>query len=306
MEQNKIFVSTSTFGEIDSQPIGLLESNGFTVIKNPYKRRLTPQELRPLLSGVVGLIAGVETIDRETIIQSSLKVISRCGVEMSNVDVVAAQEKGITVLNTPDAPTNAVAELTVAALLSLLRSVPAMNQDLHAGTWNKKLGLELKGRNILIIGFGRIGRRVKELLFPFQVHIKVVDPALDTTMADTPVVSLQEGLPWADIIIIHASGKNLILGKEEFNLIKEGAYILNPARGETVHEPSLLEALKNNKIRGAWIDTFVEEPYAGSLLQYDNVLLTPHVGSYTAQCRLIMELEAARNALRVLAPHVSF
>lgn len=297
---NKVLITTSSFGELDSGPLDKLNKSGFEVVKNPFGRKLTTQELKDLLPGIIALIAGTETIDRETMEKSQLKVISRVGVGTDNVDLPAAKELGIIVKNTPDAPTIAVAELTLGAMLALLRMLPAMDKDLHAKIWNKKIGTQLSGKTVLIIGFGRIGRYLVKLLKPFEVELVAVDPALSGQVEGVPIVSMKEGLPRADIVCLHLGGKSLVLGKDEFSLMKKGVFILNAARGGVVDENSLTEAIKEGRVAGAWLDVFSQEPYGGSLVDYPQVLLTPHVGSHTRECRKRMEAEAVDNLLSVL------
>ncbi len=287
----KILISTSSFNT--KEALENLRQQGFEVILNSYKRKLTAEELRKLLPGVTGLIAGTETIDRETLKSSNLKVISRVGVGIDNIDLEAAKELGIVVKNTPDAPTIAVAELTLGGLLALLRQIPQMNQEVHQKVWDKKMGVQLSGKTVLIIGFGRIGKYLAKLLKPFEVKLLVIDP-------NSPGISLKEALPQADIICLHLSGSQQILGQKEFALMKNGIFLVNTARGEFWDEAALVEALKNGKVAGAYVDTFQEEPYAGSLTEFSQVILTPHVGSYTVECRKQMETEAVDNLLSVL------
>lgn len=294
---NKILIGPSSFGEKDSGPFTKLLEHGFEVINNPYRRKLTYSELKQLLVGAVGLIAGLETINRDIMQESSLKVISRCGVDISNIDLEAAKELGIIIKNTPDAPTIAVAEMTLGALIGLMRMLPAMNQNLHDKKWDKRIGVQLCGKKVLIIGFGRIGRYVARLLRPFNVELLAVDPALKGEIEQVPIVSLQEALPQADIITLHVSGIAKVLGKREISLMKEGVFILNSARGGVIDEESLLHAIKNGKVAGAWIDTFTEEPYSGTLTDCPQVILTPHVGSYTMECRKRMEMETVDNLI---------
>lgn len=260
---------------------------------NPHKRKVTPEELRELLPDVIGLIAGTEKIDRETLKNSQLKVISRVGTGTDSIDLAAAKELGIAVRNTPDAPITAVAELTLGSLLSLLRRTHQMNQDLHIKTWDKKMGIQLTGKTVLIVGFGRIGKYLAKLLKPFEVKLLTVDPVL-------PGISLKEALPQADIISLHTSGSQQILGKNEFSIMKDGVCILNVARGGAVDETALIEALKSGKVAGAWLDVFSEEPYKGPLAEFSQVILTPHIGSYTKECRTCMEIEAVDNLLKHL------
>ena len=298
----KILVGPSSFAEADLTPMNRLIAAGYEVIDNPYKRKLTKQELLVLLDGsVVGLIAGLETLDREVLEKAGIRVISRVGAGLSNVDLQAARDLGIAVFNTPDAPTDAVAELTIGAMLSLLRMIPMMNQALHEGQWQKKIGLQLRGKTVAVIGFGRIGRRVAALLSPFGAKILVVDPCVDErTCAGYRTATLQVALPEADIITVHSSGHDCIIGEKEFHRMKKGVCLLNAARGGVISEKALIEALENKTVAGAWLDTFEEEPYNGTLCKYPNVILTPHVGSYTAECRLRMENEAVNNLLNCL------
>jgi len=275
----------------------MLKETGATVVDNPYKRRLTKSELLELLkNGVTGLIAGLEPLDREVMQQSALKVISRCGSGMSNVDQSTAEELNIVVCSAPDAPVTSVAELTLAMMLNLLRMAYRMDQDLHSGKWNKHIGGLLNGKTVAIIGFGRIGKKVASLLNAFGAKWLVVDPFF-SDRANIQCLTLEEALPRADIVTIHSSSNQCIFGPEEIALMKPGALLLNGARGEVVNEEAFLKALDDGRIAGAWFDVFIEEPYNGPLLRYEQVILTPHVGSYTRECRQKMETEAVRNLI---------
>lgn len=299
---SKILIAPSSFAEADKTPMNRLIAAGYEVVDNPYKRKLTKKELLDLLDDdVEGLIAGLETLDKEILEKSRIQVISRVGAGLSNVDLDAARDLGIRVFNTPDAPTNAVAELTIGAMLSLLRMISQMDRALHEGQWQKKIGVQLQSKTVAVIGFGRIGRRVAKLLSPFGVKILIVDPYVDeSACAGYRKVALREALPEADVVTIHSSGHDCIIGEEEFAHMKKGAYLLNVARGGVISENALIKAIKNGTVAGAWLDTFEEEPYKGPLCSYQNVVLTPHVGSYTAECRLQMENEAVDNLLNSL------
>ena len=295
----KVIIGPSSFAETDKTPMARLTAAGYVVIDNPYRRKLTKNELLDLLTDdVVGIIAGLETLDREVLERSRVRVISRVGAGMSNVDLEAAHDLGIQVFNTPDGPTSAVAELTIGAMLSLLRMIPRMDQDLHEGQWQKKIGVQLEGKTVSVIGLGRIGRRVVELLHPFRVNILAVDPYLDENgFVGCVKTDLHTALSKADIVTIHSSGHDCIIGENEFACMKEGSYLLNVARGGVVSEKAMIRAIEEGILAGAWIDTFEEEPYKGPLCGYRNIILTPHVGSYTAECRLKMENEAVDNLL---------
>jgi len=297
----KVLIGPSSFGELDRAPLDRLIEVGCEVIDNPFKRKLAKEELTKLLEGgVTGLIAGLEPLDREVLQKSRLKVISRCGSGLSNVDLAAASELGIEVCTTPSGPTAAVAELTLGVMLSLLRMVPQMDRDLHERKWTKKIGLQLEGKTIVIIGFGRIGRHLASLLTPFKTRMLAVDPHLSEPVAGVPLVSLEEALPQADVLTLHCSGETCLLGKKEFALLKPGAFVMNAARGGLIDEAALLNGLEQKTIAGAWLDTFEMEPYSGPLTRYPQVILTPHIGSYTSECRRRMEFEAVENLIATL------
>ena len=300
--RSRVLIATSTFGQADATPLEMLRDAGIDAFTNPYGRKLSRSEVTQLLAeDVVGLIAGLESLDREILTASHLKVISRVGAGMSNVDQEAAGELGILVYSTPDAPTNAVAELTVGALLSLLRDIPAMDRSVHGGGWEKRLGMEVQGRTVAIVGFGRIGRRLAELLTPFGATIVAVDPRFDETAAGYPILPLDEALRRADVVSVHVSGDECILDTRALSLMRDGGLVLNASRGGVIDEQALIGALEKGRIAGAWIDTFDEEPYTGPLRAYPQVLLTPHVGSFTAESRIQMEREAVENLINGLA-----
>lgn len=298
LKDEKILIGPSSFADMNRAPLQKLEELGCQVINNPFKRKIKKEELLELLSkNVTGLIAGLETLDKSVLMNSNLKVISRCGAGMSNVDLEAARDLGIHVYNTPLGPTRAVAELTIGCLLSLIRKVPQMDRALHGGRWEKKIGRQLKGMKILVIGYGRIGQAVAKLLKALEAEIIVCDPDINEEIA-YPVMNLHQALSIADVITLHASGEVRILDRYEFSLMKHGVFILNGARGALIDEESLMNALDSGKVAGVWLDAFNQEPYEGSIARYEQVIMTPHVGSYTYEGRLQMELDAVDNLIR--------
>lgn len=298
----KVLLATSTFAVLDKSPLSRLLEMGFEVIDNPYKRKLTKEELLSLLPGVTGIVAGLEPLDREVLGKSDLKAISRCGSGMSNVDLAAAEEFGIAVRNTPTGPTTAVAELTVGCLLALLRHVPQMSSALHNKEWTKRIGRQLKGMEAAVIGFGNIGQTVGELLLRFGAKVSAVDPRFSgkELVGGIPIIDLDKALTQSDVISLHSSGENCILDERAFSLMKEGIFILNAARGGLIDEAALIKALDSKRVAGAWLDTFKTEPYNGPLCDYEQVVLTPHIGSYTLECRRDMEMESVENLIEAL------
>ena len=296
-----IAISTSAFGSNSPEALKLLCDRGIEIRNNPFGRRLTELEIIDHLRGVDGLLAGLEPLNENVLSQSkSLKAIARVGSGMANVDFDAAEKCNIKVSNTPAGPTFAVAEMTMTALLSILRDLTKTNTLMHAGEWPKKVNRSLSGKTILIVGYGRIGQKFSELATVFQPNILVCDSRDVNLPSSCQKVSLEEGLILADIVSLHVDGENELIGAGEFDLMKEGVVLLNSARGALVNEAALIKNLRNKKISGAWFDAFWEEPYAGELLGLDNVLLTPHTSTYTEVCRATMELNAVQNILKDL------
>jgi D-3-phosphoglycerate dehydrogenase len=292
----KIAVGASTFGTAGTQAKELLESRGYEVVKNPYGRKLTVPETIEHLQGAVGLLAGLEILGEEVFSACpKLRAVARIGVGTDNVDVKASKRFNVKTSNTPDAPAKAVAEMTAAALLSITRGVVPSNADMHNRVWKKSLGFSLQGAKILLIGYGRIAKALEQLLKPFGAEILINDPFFDGSL------TLGEALPQADVISLHASGKARIIGAEELAQVKNGAILLNSARGALTDENAVADALKSGRLGWYWGDVFGEEPYSGALCDLPNAVLTPHIASNTGLCRLNMELEASRNILRDLA-----
>lgn len=300
----KVLVSTSSFAQCCNEPLIMLEEAGLVVKLNPYGRNLTESEIKHMLKDYDLLIAGTEPLSREVLESAKkLKVISRCGAGVGNIDLNATEKLGIKVFSTPDAPTQAVAELTVGLILNLLRKITEMDRELKRGHWQKKMGNLLQKKRVGIIGFGRIGQKVAELLLPLGVEISYFDVSDKTCSIECKPLDLKSLLSWADIISIHSSAFAKIkpvIGSKELNLMKQGTWLLNVARGGLVDESALYTALKEGQIAGAALDVFEKEPYSGPLLDFENVILTPHIGSYAKEARVQMEIQAVENLLKGL------
>lgn len=299
---NKILITTSSFANPDRSPLERLEAEGWVPVLNPFGRKLTKPEVIELLrDDVVGIVAGLEPLDREVLAGSKLAVVSRCGSGIANVDLEAARELGIGVECTPDAPTAAVAELTLGACLTLLRSLREKDTAVREGRWDKTPGRQLGSMTVAVVGMGRIGRRVAALFGAFGAKVIGVDPGITTGVAgDVPIVPLDQALQQADIVSLHAAGETCLIGPPEFERFKDGSYLLSAGRGALVDEEALMAALDRGTLAGAWLDVFSEEPYSGPLTRYPQVLLTPHVGSYTLEGRRNMEMEAVNNLIAAL------
>ena len=302
----KIVISTSSFDIENNSAINSLKSKGFEIIVNPYGRRLTESEISSLLTDdVVGMIAGVEPLTRKALQASpGLKVLSRCGVGMDNVDLCACGESETWVCNTPNAPAMAVAELTVALMLDLLRKVSQADRNIRAKKWKPLMGNLLSCQTVGIIGYGRIGKRVCDILKGFGVRLLVHDKVRIACDQGFSTVSFEELLSTSDIISLHVpyeSANHHLIDHDSIQNMKTGAFLINASRGGLIDESELYVALKSGKLAGAALDTFEQEPYAGPLSELPNVILTPHMGSYAKECRIQMELESAENLMKGLA-----
>jgi D-3-phosphoglycerate dehydrogenase len=303
----KILTSPSSFGQVGSEPLDILKENNFEIINNPYGRKLTEKEVIDLASDCVGIVAGVEPLTALVInALPKLKCISRVGVGMDNVDLEYAKKAGITVLNTPDGPTRSVAELTLALTFSLLRKIPQADANMKQKIWKKETGNLLFEKEIGVIGLGRIGKMVAELFRSLGNPVIGYDLYPDEKWSAKKKVILKDFksvLREADIITLHIPGnidKLPVIKSEELALMKEQAVLINTSRGGVVDEKALYQFLKDNKLKGAAIDVFSEEPYNGPLCELNNVILTPHLGSYASEGKLQMEIDAVKNLIQVL------
>jgi D-3-phosphoglycerate dehydrogenase len=301
----KLFVTLSSFADYDSQPVELLKASGYEFVINLSGKRVTPQQLLDQGKDATVLIAGVELYTAEVLAQLPLlKCISRCGAGVDAIDLNAAKEKNIAVLNTPEVPTQAVAELALTMMLALLRNLTA--QMRAAKEWKRLDAQLLAGKRVGVVGLGRIGRRVVELLQPFGVTVLGVDPFVDQTWVaahQVQLTSLETLLAESDIVSLHAAKSAehpLVLGAAQLATMKKGALLINLARGNMVDEEALYQALTSGYLWGAGLDVYPQEPYQGKLCDLPNVVLTPHSATLTVQTRVAMEVECVSKALRFL------
>lgn len=304
----KALITTVPFADQDVLPIKQLEAAGVEYLVNPIGRKLTEGELAEMIADFDVLIAGTELITENVMANAQcLRMISRVGVGLDSVDLLAAKRRGIAVSYTPDGPAPAVADLTIGLMFSLLRSVHVTNAQLHRGEWQRHFGRRMSEVTFGIIGAGRIGGRVLHHLLAFgaqrllvndtssQVHLA---PELEVEWVDKETIYRE-----ADVISLHVpltgQTKNMIRS-EQLLKMKNDAMVINTARGGIINQLDLAEVLQSGHLGGAAIDVFDQEPYKGSLSQIERCILTAHMGSMSFDCRARMEIEATEEAIRFL------
>lgn len=304
--KSSVVILTTSFAEFDRTPLDILGRSRYKVVRNTFGRKLNGDEVVKLCSECTGIIAGTERYDGAVLKRlPALRVISRCGAGIDNIDTQTANRLGIKIFSTPDAPTVAVAELTVGLILALLRNITIADHDIRDGIWIKKMGSLLSGKRVGIIGFGRIGQKVAERVLSFGASISYYDPLIRIRKSSKyRKTGLKQLLRTCDIITLHCSysGKNRnLLGMSEFGIMKKDAILVNCSRGGIVDETALYRALVSKSLAGAALDVFEQEPYDGPLKKLKNVILTPHIGSYARESRIGMELAAVKNLIEGLS-----
>lgn len=278
-------------------------------MNSPHDRPLKATELATLVTDVVGAILGLDDVTADVLSQAKhLRVISRHGVGVDNVDLEAATCRGIVVTNTPGHNSVAVAELTLALVLALARRIPYHDRLVKQGDWARVSGMELAEHSLGIIGIGRIGKEVAKRAAGFGMRILYHDPVPPPqeflVRVQASDRSLKDLLAESDVVSLHCplrdDTRNLI-DRTALRRIKSSAFLINTARGGLVDEQALYEALTEGALAGAACDVFSHEPPTHSpLLALDNFIATPHIGSATLQTTLRMGLMASENALAVL------
>jgi D-3-phosphoglycerate dehydrogenase / 2-oxoglutarate reductase len=308
MSKYRVLITTSPFGKCGDKPIRILEETGWEIIQNPYNRRLKADEVFDLIQDVDAVIAGTEPypIDKLPKNGNRLKVISRVGIGLDNINLSDCLERGIKVTYTPDAPSQGVAELTIENILNLSRYISMSDRSVRAKAWNRYLGKLVREMTIGVVGVGRIGKIVIELLSAFKPKIIATEIEPDIAFSkkyNFQWVSKEELLQQADLVTLHIPG-----GKQNYNyidrtalaLMKTGSLLINTSRGSVLDEEAVHDALLQHHLGGAALDVFKEEPYEGPLTSHENVVLTAHMGASANESRYYMELGAVEDCVQVL------
>lgn len=306
----KVLIGSRSFGKFTPKGLKMLEDNGCEVIKNSFGHALNEEELLGLISEVSAVITGMDQLTERVIVSSrKLKVISKHGVGIDNIDIKAANNRNIVVTNIPagQEECNAVADFTFALMLSIARKICEADGNTKKEKWVKLIGSEVYGKTLGVIGGGSIGKSVIARARGFGMDILVYDIKKDKELTEkfnAKYVDLKYLLKNSDFVTIHVplnkTTKGLI-GKKELEFMKKSSYLINTARGGVVDEKDLYEALKTGKIAGAALDVFCKEPPRESpLLELKNLTATPHIAAYTRSSLETLDIISAENVISVL------
>ncbi len=296
MKKN-IFISTTSFGLKKFLKYKNKYSK-FNVTANPLKRKLNKKELINFAKKSNVIIAGTEKYDYQVLKNlKDLKLIFRLGSGVDNIDLKIAKKLKIIVKNNKITPYIPVSEMVISNIINLLRKISKHDQNMRKNIWKKEMGYTLNGKIVGIVGYGKIGKYLRKLLSNFGVKV-IFSDKID--FKSKYQFKLNYLLKKADIISLHLSlnksSRNLI-NKAKIKLLKKNSIIINTSRPEIIDYNSLYSALKKNRIQGAALDVFPNEPYFGKFKKLNNVILTPHIGSYAIEIRDKMEDEAIKSIL---------
>jgi D-3-phosphoglycerate dehydrogenase len=276
---------------IDVASLGLPES--FEV---EYQPKITPEELLAKVADYDALVVRSRTkVDSGVIGRATrLKLIARPGTGLDNIDLRAANARGIEVVNSPEALVEAVAEHVLGLMLALARKIPAADASTRSGRWEKErfVGAELRGKTLGIAGLGRIGRRVGEVVKVFGMTVlgyDIIEISRDVLQAmGCTMVDLDTLFSTSDFVTLHVPltpETRHLVDARRLSLMKNGAFLINASRGEVIDEPALISALTSGTLAGAALDVFESEPPSPELLAAPNLIATPHIGGQTAEAQ---------------------
>ena len=301
----KILITPRSLTKDGDPSLNLLTEEGFELVFSTPGKMPQESELRDLLPGCIGYLAGVEPITAAVLeAADKLEIISRNGTGINSIDLQAARQMNIKIMRAEGANARGVAELTLGVILGLIRSIPFSDARMKGGQWERRKGLELQGRTLGLIGCGKIGQLVSQLALAFEMEVLAYDPFPDQRFNPGPgfrFTSLEEVLVNSDIITFHCPEQTdgrAILDGERVHRLKPDVYIINTARASLMDETAILEALQEGRIAGLALDVYDREPPdTGSLLTHDRVIATPHIGGYTTESVSRATLAAVENLL---------
>lgn len=309
MANSRVLITTTNFEKMGGDNEQRLRDAGHEVVWGTFTHAASEDELLPVLAGIDAVLAGSDHFTRKVLEQApTLKVISRFGVGYDAIDVAAATGQGIWVTTTPGTNELSVADMALTLILALARQLLPLAQETSQGQWNRRVGCELAGKTLGLIGFGRIGRQVALRARAFGMAILVSDVVRNEAAAaevGARYASLEEVLAQSDFVSLHAPAtpetRNLI-NQHTLSQMKPSAFLINTARGDLVEEHDLAAALQSGKLAGAGLDVFKHEPPGADhpLLHLPNVIALPHIAGITEQAGGRMADLSVDNILAVL------
>ncbi|MEG0857589.1 MAG: D-2-hydroxyacid dehydrogenase [Terrisporobacter sp.] len=276
---------------LEQVAVGKLVAAGIEVVNEFYNKDILGEELKKFDVVVVRSATKITADVLDIAAEGKLKLVIRAGVGVDNIDIIHAHKKGIIVKNTPNASSDSVAELALAHMFSIARFLGTSNYTMRNGEWNKKKykGVELGGKTLGIVGMGRIGKSLAKKAEALGMKVVYNDIFGKQDDLKNEFLSLEEIFKTSDFLSLHVpydKDAGSLIGKKEFEMMKDGIYIVNCARGKVVDEEALLEALDSGKVAGAGIDVFAQEPTTNELLvNHQKVSVTPHIGASTKEAQ---------------------
>jgi D-3-phosphoglycerate dehydrogenase len=304
----KIMSTSPTFGHYVHEPLDYFKDHGCQVDLLPLGKTATQDELISYAKKYHAMIIGLDDINSKVLMAAeNLKVVTKHGAGIDNIDLSAATQKGIMVNSAPGANSDAVADLTLGLFIALAREIPFANQTVKDGNWPRIIGGQVSGKTLGIVGTGEIGKKVAKRAMGFSMDLLLYDVKKDAELSAHPsarYTGLKELLKKSDFVSLHVpmtNGTCGMISKPELELMKSSAYLVNMARGGVVDEPALFNALKERKIAGAACDVFVKEPAGDNpLLSLDNLLATPHMGMYTKEALILTGMICTKDIVAAL------
>lgn len=304
MDNNKIkvLISASPFCENSLTPINILKKNKISYDLNPKNRKLSEKEILKLIKSYDGLIADVEPLNKKVLSKAKkLKIISRVGIGINNIDLEYAKKKGIVITNTPDAPTEAVIELNLGLIFSLIRNISLHNTDIKKGKWERKFGIQLNILKIGVLGLGRVGLGLSKKLLKIGASKIFYNDLVKKKVRRNIIYKTKDYIfKNCDMICLTLPETNKtkkLLNRKIFKKMKKNSFIINTSRGDLINEKDLSNYLEKSYFSGVALDVFSKEPYKGNLSKFKRCILTPHVASHTVDSRNRMEVEATNDLI---------
>jgi phosphoglycerate dehydrogenase-like enzyme len=304
----RVLITPRAFLDLDGEHKTILKQAGYEIVANPRPRTLTEDEMAAYVPGMEALIVGEDPVTHRVLDRATnLKVISKFGTNIDNIDVDVAAARHIPVTFTPGVTYPAVAELTIALMLAMLRGIPQMDREIRSGKWSSVVGVELMGKMLGIVGMTGIGKEVAKRVLALGMNVMAFDMKPDAAFAEyhgIEYVPADELLKNSDVVSLHLDfnpDTKGWLSKMRVARMRPGSYLINTGRPELIDEGAVLDALRGQRIRGAAFDLPSDEtPFTVPLLAQENVMVSGNAGSNTEESVLRQAVMAAENVVAVL------